>query len=104
MNDKRLKNEYSIDDFDNSKNDFLKAKKLMDNGLYLDAEKILKKLHQQSPNSSAIKLELAHLWIISGIYFFPILFNYFNSGVVLKIPTLIVISTVVIIAALTFFV
>lgn len=67
MNDKRLKNEYSIDDFNNSKNDFLKAKELIDNGLYLDAEKILKKLHQQSPNSSAIKLELAHLWIISGI-------------------------------------
>lgn len=44
------------------------------------------------------------LLIIAGIYFFPILFNYFNSGIVLKIPTLIVISTVVIIAALTFFV
>ena len=44
------------------------------------------------------------LLIISGIYFFPILFNFFRSGIVLKIPTLIVISTVVIIAALTFFV
>ena len=67
MNDKRLKNEYSIDDFNNSKNDFLKAKELIDSGLYLDAEKILKKLHQQSPNSSTVKFELAHLWIISGI-------------------------------------
>ena len=44
------------------------------------------------------------LLIIAGIYFFPILFNYFRSGIVLKIPTLIVISTVVIIAALNFFV
>ena len=44
------------------------------------------------------------LLIISGFYFFPILFKYFSSGYVFKIPTLIVISTVVIIAALTFFV
>lgn len=44
------------------------------------------------------------LLIIAGLYFFPILFNYFNSGIVLKIPSLVVISTVVIIAALTFFV
>ena len=44
------------------------------------------------------------LLIISGIYFFPILFSFFKSGVVLKIPTLIVISTVVIVATLTFFV
>lgn len=44
------------------------------------------------------------LLIIAGIYFFPILFKYFSSGYVLKIPTLIVISTVVIIAAVTFFV
>ena len=44
------------------------------------------------------------LLIIAGIYFLPILFNFFRSGVVLKIPTLIVISTVVIFAALTFFV
>lgn len=44
------------------------------------------------------------LLIISGIYFFPILFKYFSTGYVLKIPTLIVISTVVIVAALTFFV
>ena len=42
------------------------------------------------------------LLIIAGIYFFPILFKYFNSGYVLKIPTLIVISTVVIVAALVF--
>jgi glycosyltransferase involved in cell wall biosynthesis len=44
------------------------------------------------------------LLIISGVYFFPILFNFFNTGVVLKIPTLIVISTVVIIATLIFFI
>ena len=44
------------------------------------------------------------LLIIAGIYFFPILFRFFSTGYVLKIPTLIVISTVVIIAALTFFV
>ena len=44
------------------------------------------------------------LLIIAGIHFFPILFMYFSSGYVLKIPTLIVISTVVIIATLTFFV
>ncbi len=43
------------------------------------------------------------LLIIAAIYFFPILFKYFSSGYVLKIPTLIVISTVVIVAALTFF-
>ncbi|MCR5026556.1 MAG: glycosyltransferase family 2 protein [Methanobrevibacter sp.] len=43
------------------------------------------------------------LLIIAAIYFFPILFKYFSSGYVLKIPTLIVISTVVIIATLTFF-
>ena len=44
------------------------------------------------------------LLIIAGIYFLPILLNFFNSGVVLKIPTLIVISTVVIVATLNFFV
>ena len=43
------------------------------------------------------------LLIIAAIYFFPILFKYFSSGYVLRIPTLIVISTVVIVAALTFF-
>ena len=43
------------------------------------------------------------LLIIAGIYFFPILFMFFNTGYVLKIPTLIVISTVVIIAAIIFF-
>ena len=43
------------------------------------------------------------LLIIAAIYFFPILFKYFSSGYVLKIPTLIVISTVVIVSALTFF-
>lgn len=42
------------------------------------------------------------LLIIAAIYFFPILFKYFSSGYVLRIPTLIVISTVVIVAALTF--
>lgn len=50
---------------------------------------------------SAISLILL---IIAGIYFFPILFRFFSTGYVLKIPTLIVISTVVIVAALTFFV
>ncbi len=43
------------------------------------------------------------LLIIAAIYFFPILHKYLTHGYVLKIPTLIVISTVVIIAALTFF-
>ena len=42
------------------------------------------------------------LLIIAGIHFFPILFKYFSTGYVLKIPTLIVISTVVMIAALSF--
>ena len=44
------------------------------------------------------------LLIIAGAYFFPILFRFFSTGYVLKIPTLIVIATVVIVAALTFFV
>lgn len=44
------------------------------------------------------------LLIIAGIYFLPILFQYFNSGYVFRVPTLIVISTVVVIAALIFFV
>ena len=43
------------------------------------------------------------LLIIAGLYFFPILFDYFNSGIVLKIPTLIIIAMVVIIATITFF-
>lgn len=43
------------------------------------------------------------LLIIAGVHFFPILFSYFSSGIVLKIPTLIVISTVVIISAIIFF-
>ena len=43
------------------------------------------------------------LLVIAGIYFFPILFKYFSSGIVLKIPTLIVISTVVIVAVIIFF-
>ena len=43
------------------------------------------------------------LLIIAGIYFFPILFKYFSTGYVLKIPTLIIISTVVVIATITFF-
>ena len=42
------------------------------------------------------------LLIIAGIHFLPILFNYFSTGTVLKIPSLIVISIVVIIAALIF--
>lgn len=49
---------------------------------------------------SAISLILL---IIAGIYFFPILFRYFSTGIVLKIPTLIIISTVVIIAFIIFF-
>jgi len=44
------------------------------------------------------------LLIIAGAYFFPILFRFFSTGYVLKIPTLIVIATVVIVAALAFFV
>ena len=44
------------------------------------------------------------LLIIAGIYFFPIFFKFLSTGYVLKIPTLIVISTVVIISALTFFI
>ena len=43
------------------------------------------------------------LLIIAGLYFFPILFKFLSTGVVLKIPTLIVISTVVIVAAIIFF-
>ena len=43
------------------------------------------------------------LLIIAGWYFFPILFDFFNTGVVLQIPTLIVISTVVIVATIVFF-
>ena len=42
------------------------------------------------------------LLVIAAIYFFPILFDFFALGYVLKVPTLIVISTVVIIASLTF--
>ena len=42
------------------------------------------------------------LLIIAGIYFLPILLNFLSTGTVLKIPTLIVISVVVIIAALIF--
>ena len=43
------------------------------------------------------------LLIIAGIYFFPILFKFFSTGYVLKIPTLIAISTVVIMATIIFF-
>lgn len=43
------------------------------------------------------------LLVIAGVYFFPILFKYFSTGYVMKIPTLIVIATVVIVAALIFF-
>ena len=43
------------------------------------------------------------LLIIAGIHFLPILLKFFSTGYVFKIPTLIVISTVVIIATLTFF-
>lgn len=44
------------------------------------------------------------LLIIAGIHFFPILFKFFSTGNVLKIPTLIMISTVITVAAMTFFV
>lgn len=44
------------------------------------------------------------LLIVAGIYFFPILFKFLSSGYVLKIPTLIVIATVVIVAVTIFFV
>ena len=43
------------------------------------------------------------LLIIAGIYFFPILFKYFSTGYVLRIPSLIMIATVVIVATLIFF-
>ena len=43
------------------------------------------------------------LLLIAALYFFPILFKFFSTGVVLQIPTLIVISTVVIVAAIIFF-
>nr|WP_295000165.1 glycosyltransferase family 2 protein [uncultured Methanobrevibacter sp.] len=42
------------------------------------------------------------LLIIAGLYFLPIFFKYLSTGYVLKIPTLIVTATVVIVAALTF--
>ena len=44
------------------------------------------------------------LFIIAGIYFIPILIKYFNTGHVLKIPTLIIIATVVIVSTATFFI
>ena len=43
------------------------------------------------------------LLIIAGIHFFPILIKFIYTGYVVKIPTLIAISTVVIVAAITFF-
>ena len=43
------------------------------------------------------------LLIIAGIYFFPIFSMFLKTGYVLKIPSLIVISTVVIVAAIIFF-
>ena len=44
------------------------------------------------------------LLIIAGIYFIPILFKFFSTGYVFKIPTLIMISTVIMVATITFFV
>ena len=44
------------------------------------------------------------LLVIALIYFLPILFLYFSIGYVFKIPTLIAVSTIVIIDALIFFV
>ncbi|WP_407424491.1 glycosyltransferase family 2 protein [Methanobrevibacter sp.] len=43
------------------------------------------------------------LLVIAGIHFFPILFKFFSTGVVLRIPSLIVIATVVIVATVIFF-
>ena len=43
------------------------------------------------------------LLIIAVIYFFPILFKYFSTVYVLKIPTLIMIATAVIVATIIFF-
>lgn len=43
------------------------------------------------------------LFIIAGIYFFPILFKFFSTGYVFKIPTLIMIALVVIISVIVFF-
>lgn len=42
------------------------------------------------------------LLIIAGVYFFPIFSMFLKTGYVLKIPSLIVISTVVIVAAIIF--
>ena len=42
------------------------------------------------------------LVLIAAIYFFPVLFAYFRTGLVLKIPTLIVVVAVVIIAFIIF--
>ena len=44
------------------------------------------------------------LLIIAGVYFIPILIKFFSTGYVFKIPTLIMISTVVMVATFTFFV
>ena len=43
------------------------------------------------------------LLIVAGIYFFPILFEFFSTGHVHKIPSLIVIATVVVVATIIFF-
>lgn len=43
------------------------------------------------------------LIIIATLFFIPILINYLNTGFVDKIPTLIIVSTVVIIAVIIFF-
>lgn len=43
------------------------------------------------------------LLIIAGIYFVPILIKFLVTGYVLKIPTLIMISTVIVVASITFF-
>ena len=43
------------------------------------------------------------LLIIAGAYFFPILSKYFSTGYVLKIPTLIMIATTIIVAVIIFF-
>lgn len=43
------------------------------------------------------------LLFIAGIHFFPILFKFFSTGYVLKIPTLIMISIVIAVATIIFF-
>ena len=50
-----------------NRSEFEIAKYLMDEEYYLDAIKILKKIHKEEPYNNVIKFELARAWIISGI-------------------------------------